>query len=78
MNIAEAKAHFSKYTSMVKNGERIILCDRNVPFAEIRPLRISQEGRRPFGLAEGKIEMDESFFNSDKEIEELFTGDNES
>jgi antitoxin (DNA-binding transcriptional repressor) of toxin-antitoxin stability system len=74
VNIGEAKTHFSKYTALVKQGERVILCDRNVPFAEIRPLSVTKEGKRPFGLAAGKIHLNESFFQSDKEIAELFTG----
>ncbi len=44
VNIAEAKAKLSEYARRVKKGERIILCDRNKPFAEIRALT---EGGRP-------------------------------
>jgi antitoxin (DNA-binding transcriptional repressor) of toxin-antitoxin stability system len=39
INIGEAKAHLSEYARRVKRGQRIILCDRKKPFAEIRPLR---------------------------------------
>ena len=38
ININEAKAKLSKYTKMVKAGETVVLCERNKPFAEIRPL----------------------------------------
>ena len=34
INIAEAKAHLSKYARLVKQGQRFILCDRNQPFAD--------------------------------------------
>lgn len=74
ININEAKAHFSEYARRVKRGERIILCDRNKPFAELRPLRLTAEGRRPFGLARGLIEVPENFNEPDREIEELFGG----
>lgn len=74
ININEAKAHLSEYARRVKGGERIILCDRNKPFAEIRPLRLSPEGRRPFGLARGRIDVPESFNDADLEIEALFGG----
>jgi len=74
ININEAKAHLSKYARMVKRGGRVILCDRNRPFAEIRPL--SQPGvRRPFGLARGKIRLPDDFNAPDAEVERLFAGD---
>ena len=40
LNIHEAKTHLSEYLQrMEKKGEPIVLCRRNVPIAEIRPLR---------------------------------------
>jgi len=75
ININEAKTHLSKYARRVKKGERFILCDRNKPFAEIRPLRLTDEGRRPFGLAAGRIHLPEDFNEPDSEIETLFTGE---
>jgi antitoxin (DNA-binding transcriptional repressor) of toxin-antitoxin stability system len=74
ININEAKAKFSEYARRVKLGERIILCDRNKPFAELRPLQLTPEGRRPFGLARGLVEVPEDFNEADPEIEELFGG----
>ena len=50
ININEAKTHLSEYARRVKQGERFILCDRNKPFAEIRPFTLTPEGRRPFGV----------------------------
>ncbi len=38
INIHEAKTHLSRYAKRVKAGETLLLCDRNKPFAEIRPL----------------------------------------
>jgi antitoxin (DNA-binding transcriptional repressor) of toxin-antitoxin stability system len=75
INIGEAKAHLSEYARMVKKGERIVLCDRNRPFAEIRPLLTTEEGRRPFGLARGKISIPDDFNEPDPEIESLFYGE---
>ena len=72
ININEAKARFSEYARRVKRGERIILCDRNKPFAEMRPLRLTPEGRRPFGLARGRLSVPEGFNEPDVDIEELF------
>ncbi|TVR07325.1 MAG: hypothetical protein EA403_00005 [Spirochaetaceae bacterium] len=75
VNVSEAKAHLSRYAARVKNGERIILCERNVPFAEIRPLHPTPVGRRPFGLAEGEIELTDAFFDADNTLAGLFTSD---
>ena len=72
ININEAKTHLSEYARRIKKGERFILCDRNKPFAEIRPLTLTPEGRRPFGLARGKISLPEGFNEPDPEIEALF------
>jgi antitoxin (DNA-binding transcriptional repressor) of toxin-antitoxin stability system len=75
VNINEAKTHLSEYARRVKRGGRVILCDRNKPFAEIRPLRLTKEGRRPFGLARGVIEVPPDFLTTDDEIEALFAGE---
>jgi antitoxin (DNA-binding transcriptional repressor) of toxin-antitoxin stability system len=73
ININEAKAHLSEYARRIKKGERFILGDRNKPFAEIRPLRLTPEGRRPFGLARGKMHVPEEFNTPDPELEGLFS-----
>ena len=75
VNINEAKTHLSKYARRVKQGERIVLCDRNRPFAEIRPLPTTEDGRRPFGLARGKIQVPDDFNEPIAAIETLFHGE---
>jgi len=75
INISEAKARLSEYARRVKKGERIILCDRNKAFAEIRPLNLTPDGRRPFGLAKGYIQLPDDLNEPDPEIESLFSGD---
>jgi antitoxin (DNA-binding transcriptional repressor) of toxin-antitoxin stability system len=58
LNIHEAKTHLSKYLArMEKKGETIMVCRRNVPIAEIRPLKKPQVGKRPIGLAKGKAKI---------------------
>ena len=37
-NIHQAKTHLSRYARRVKAGETMLLCERNRPFAELRPL----------------------------------------
>lgn len=59
VNIHQAKTHLSRYAKRVKAGETIVLCDRNQPFAEIRPygksLAKKQPKKRLMGMDEGKV-----------------------
>ena len=75
ININEAKARLSKYTKMVKAGETVILCERNKPFAEIRPLDQRRSVPRVFGLSKGIFELGPEFFQADVEIGKMFSGD---
>ena len=38
LNLNEAKAQLSKYVGLVEAGETVVICKRNIPVAEIRPL----------------------------------------
>jgi prevent-host-death family protein len=38
VKISELKAHLSQYINEVRDGETIIVCDRNRPVVELRPL----------------------------------------
>ena len=62
INIAEAKAHFSRYIETVEKGETVTVCRRNVPVAEIRPLPQVLEKKRPVGIDRG-MEVPASFFD---------------
>lgn len=76
VNMHEAKTHLSRYARQVKAGERILLCDRNVPFAEIRPLpKTGSEAReRPLGLDAGKVFLPEDWDSpeTNQEIAKMF------
>ena len=63
LNIHEAKTHLSKYLPKLAKGETIILCKRNIPIAEIKPIPQPSKKKRPIGLARGKIELLPSFFD---------------
>ena len=71
VNLSEAKTHLSKYARLVKQGETVILCERNIPFAEIRPVRTGTH-RRQFGQSKGLIGIGPDFFEADAEIEKSF------
>jgi prevent-host-death family protein len=62
VNIHEAKTQLSKYLARVANGETIVLCKRNVPVAEIRPLPEPPGTLRPIGLGKGRLDVPASFF----------------
>ena len=63
INITEAKNHLSKHLRRVKKGETIILCERNVPIAEIRPVKPKNRGLRPIGLDKGRLIVPQNFNN---------------
>ena len=63
LNIHEAKTHLSRHlATLEKEGETILLCRRNVPIAEIRPLPARPSEPRPIGLAAGTVEVTSAFF----------------
>ncbi len=61
INIAEAKTHLSHYLETVEKGETVVLCRRNVPIAEIRPIPRSPKEPRPVGIDRG-MPVPQSFF----------------
>jgi len=62
INIHEAKTHLSQYIEDVEHGETVILCRRNQPVAEIRPLAARPHKPRPIGLAKRTFTVPPSFF----------------
>jgi antitoxin (DNA-binding transcriptional repressor) of toxin-antitoxin stability system len=62
VNVHEAKAGLSSLLDLVEKGETILICRRNVPTAEIRPLSRPRRRRRPFGLSRG-FRVGKAFFD---------------
>lgn len=62
LNVHEAKTHLSRYLERLARGETILLCKRNIPIAEIRPLPRQRNTKRPIGLAKGKFKVPRRFF----------------
>jgi prevent-host-death family protein len=78
VNIQEAKTHFSKLIKRVKAGERVVICDRNVPVAELRELEAGAQQRvRPgtFGMYAGQIRIADDFDAPMPDFERAFYGD---
>ncbi len=66
MNINEAKTHLSGALAKVAKGETVVICKRNKPVAELRPVRETLEKKRPIGLAAKKYPefvLDKQFFD---------------
>jgi len=61
INIYEAKTHLSAIVDRVAAGESVLICRRNVPAAELRPVPRPRRTRRPIGLVPG-FEVPPSFF----------------
>lgn len=75
LNIHEAKRHLSRYLARLEKGETIVLCRRNTPIAEIRPLPAVRKKPRPLGLAKGTVKIAPGFFEPlPDELLDLFEG----
>ena len=62
LNIHEAKTHLSRHLNEMSENDRIILCRRNLPVAEIRLLPVRRP-KRQLGLAKGEFTVPRSFFD---------------
>ena len=75
INIAEAKARFSRYIESVEKGETVVVCRRNVPVAEIRPLPKAPRHERPVGIDRGMTVPAGFFEPLPEEVLAAFEGD---
>jgi antitoxin (DNA-binding transcriptional repressor) of toxin-antitoxin stability system len=77
LNIHEAKTHLSRYLNELKEGDRLILCRRNIPIAEVKPLQKPEVGPRPIGLGKGSVRIPASFHEPlPDDVLSLFEGSN--
>lgn len=63
VNLHEAKAHLSELLDRVEAGETVVICRRNKPVAELKPVAAPRAHPRPIGLAKGTISILPSFFD---------------
>jgi prevent-host-death family protein len=61
VNIHEAKARLSEFVEAAGRGERVMICNRNRPVAELRPVAAAPVQRR-LGTAVGAVTIPSSFF----------------
>ena len=64
VNIADAKAKLSEYVEAVAKGEQVIICNRNRPVAELRPVAATETGPRDLSpMFPGETFMTDGFFD---------------
>jgi prevent-host-death family protein len=64
INIHEAKAKLSEYLDAVASGERVVICKRNRPVAELRAVEQKRTAPRPIGGGPYTFAVPDSFFES--------------
>ena len=75
LNMHEAKTHLSRYIKELEKGEKILLCRRNKPIAEIIPVEKKPVKERPIGLAKGDFTVPQSIFDElPQDLLKYFTG----
>jgi len=73
VNLSEAKANLSRYVRQARAGERVVLCERNVPVVELRAIPSGTPlGKSSFGLSKGLFTVGPEFFQADADILEDF------
>jgi antitoxin (DNA-binding transcriptional repressor) of toxin-antitoxin stability system len=62
LNMHDAKTHLSRHLAAMKGDDRLIICNRNQPVAEVRLLPRAAERDRPVGVAKGEFTVPRTFF----------------
>jgi antitoxin (DNA-binding transcriptional repressor) of toxin-antitoxin stability system len=80
VNVFEAKARLSEFLEAAGRGERVVICNRNRPVAELRAIVASAARSRQLGHASGKIRIPQTFFDPlpDEVLEGFVGGVNEA
>ena len=77
VNIADAKTHLSRSLDKVEGGETILVCRRNVPDAEIRPVPRPPAEPRPVGIDRGMTIPSDFFEPLPDDLLDAFEGGSE-
>jgi len=64
VNINEVKAKLSEYLEAVAKGERVLICKRNHPVAELRPVEQKRTEPRMLGPGPYTFNVPETFFEA--------------
>jgi prevent-host-death family protein len=63
VNIHEAKAKLSEYVDAALRGEQVVICRRNRPVVELRPVGAVRTKPRPIGGAQGRLTIPAAFLD---------------
>ncbi|MGA3318903.1 MAG: type II toxin-antitoxin system prevent-host-death family antitoxin [Candidatus Korobacteraceae bacterium] len=55
VNVSDLKARLSAHIQLVKDGEEVLVCDRNKPVARIVPCRLADHSREQRLVARGVL-----------------------
>ena len=72
INIHEAKAKLSHYLDAVARGQRVLICKRNQPIAELRRVEQERTEPRPIGGEQGVVVLPAFFEPMPDEFVEAF------
>lgn len=76
-NISEIKANFSYYVNLaIEKGEPVIICNHNVPVAQISAVEPTKKSKVKFGICKDKIILPDDFNKTSKEIIDSFYTNN--
>jgi antitoxin (DNA-binding transcriptional repressor) of toxin-antitoxin stability system len=78
VNIADLKAKLSDYLDAVSRGEQVVICNRNVPVAELRAIAAPRTGPRDLSpMFPGATFMTDAFFEpmTEDEVEQWYGPD---
>lgn len=74
VNVHEAKTHLSRLLERVAAGERIVISRAGTPIADLVPHRADAV---TFGGLKGEVSYSDQAFDLDRDIQEMFYGDDE-
>jgi antitoxin (DNA-binding transcriptional repressor) of toxin-antitoxin stability system len=76
VNMHDAKTNLSRYIAELQPGDKIVICNRNEPVAEIRAVEAKPKQPRRIGWAKGQVTIPKSFFDPlPEEILKAFNGE---
>ena len=77
VDIFHAQAHFPRHPARVERGETVLVCRRNVPIAEIRPVPGRPAQARPVGIDRGMVVPPDFFEPLPDDLLDAFEGGGE-
>ena len=61
ISLSEIQRDFPAYLRRVAAGESLLITDHDRPVAELKPVSLSPNGERPFGLCAGEFRVPDDF-----------------